>query len=283
MCHAIIKNNRARQERLNFLLTIVKFFFKTSKKSIFEGTGGSAENGSKTWSKCHFLLLYRRKRRQKVVKKCSNPGGRAGPTNRSTEPTFCKFFVFLIKIYSVVKMSTRYNVRTPTLRCKLQVIKFDLLDFMDTWTQVRPRGLSQCKCGTHSRSADNTSSLLTFFQTFKSYRFDAEFMLVVFIETATEPEKKFEGQQARVHFFITLFFTSILEESSCNLFICILNACSHKCSCICSCDFHLLDFRYIFFASMLSSHCVRFIAHTLTSVYHNTSSIYFYSSQTSFH
>ena len=50
------------------IIKLTNFFFKTSKKSIFEGTGGSAENGSKTWSKCHFLLLYRRKSGQKVGK-----------------------------------------------------------------------------------------------------------------------------------------------------------------------------------------------------------------------
>ena len=50
------------------LLTNVKLFLKMTKKSIFEGTGGSAKNSSKTWSKCHFLLLYRRKSGQKVGK-----------------------------------------------------------------------------------------------------------------------------------------------------------------------------------------------------------------------
>ena len=50
------------------LLTNVKIFLQNDKKSIFEGSGGWAQNGSKTWSKCHFLLLYRRKSGQKVGK-----------------------------------------------------------------------------------------------------------------------------------------------------------------------------------------------------------------------
>ena len=69
-----------------------------TKKSIFEGTGGSAENSSKTWSKCHFLLLYRRKRRQKVVKKCSNPGGQAGPSKWPPEAVFHKLLWFYKKL-----------------------------------------------------------------------------------------------------------------------------------------------------------------------------------------
>ena len=50
------------------LLTNVKIFLQNDKKSIFEGSGAGAKNSSKTWSKCHFLLLYRRKSGQKVGK-----------------------------------------------------------------------------------------------------------------------------------------------------------------------------------------------------------------------
>ena len=194
------------------IIKLTNFFFKTSKKSIFEGTGGSAENGSKTWSKCHFLLLYRRKSGQKVVKKCSNPGGQAGPTNRSTEPTFCKFFVLLIKIYSVVKISL-----VATFGIILWGANFKSLNltYSTSWIlgpQVRPRGLSHCKCGTHSRSANNTSSLLTFFQMFKNSSFDAETLFVVFIETAMEPGNKVWGEQARDTFLAYSILHSILGE-----------------------------------------------------------------------
>ena len=41
---------------------------KNLKKSISRGSGGRAKNSSKTWSKCHFLLLHRRKSGQKVGK-----------------------------------------------------------------------------------------------------------------------------------------------------------------------------------------------------------------------
>ena len=98
MCHAINKTHELDQSVCTLLLTNVKLFLKMTKKSIFEGSGGWAQNGSKTWSKCHFLLLYRRKRRQKVVKKCSNPGGQAGPSKWPPEAVFHKLLWFYKKL-----------------------------------------------------------------------------------------------------------------------------------------------------------------------------------------
>ena len=63
-----IKTLELDQSVCTLLLTNVKIFLQNDKKSIFEGSGGWAKNSSKTWSKCHFLLLYRRKSGQKVGK-----------------------------------------------------------------------------------------------------------------------------------------------------------------------------------------------------------------------
>ena len=63
-----IKTLELDQSVCTLLLTNVKIFLQNDKKSIFEGSGVGAKNSSKTWSKCHFLLLYRRKSGQKVGK-----------------------------------------------------------------------------------------------------------------------------------------------------------------------------------------------------------------------
>ena len=63
-----LKTFELDQSVCTLLLTNVKIFLQNDKKSIFEGSGVGAKNSSKTWSKCHFLLLYRRKSGQKVGK-----------------------------------------------------------------------------------------------------------------------------------------------------------------------------------------------------------------------
>ena len=63
-----LKTIELDQSVCTLLLTNVKIFLQNDKKSIFEGSGVGAKNSSKTWSKCHFLLLYRRKSGQKVGK-----------------------------------------------------------------------------------------------------------------------------------------------------------------------------------------------------------------------
>ena len=47
-----------------------------------------------------------------------------------------------------------------------------------------------------------------------------------------------------------------------------LNACSHKCSCVCSCDFHLLDFIVLFFTSTLQ-HFTYDRLYTISHGFHN--------------
>ena len=74
-----------------------------TKKSIFWGPGGSAENSSKTWSKVTFLLLHRRKSGQKVVKKCHFPGGRVGPSKWPPEPVFCISMRFFKNYHTQVR------------------------------------------------------------------------------------------------------------------------------------------------------------------------------------
>ena len=108
-------NHRARRERF-FIRNKKLFNFseKSVKNRVLEGQG-ECPKSQKKWSKTHFFPSVQKKNRTKSGQKVVFPGGRVGPSKCSTEPTFCKFFVLLIKIYSIVKMSTRYNVRTHTL------------------------------------------------------------------------------------------------------------------------------------------------------------------------
>ena len=110
-----IKNIELCKSVKTFWLRLCSIFLKKCQKIEFWRARGECPKSQKKWSKTHFFPSVQKKNRTKSGQKVVFPGGRAGPSKCSTEPTFCKFFVLLIKIYSIVKMSTRYNVRTHTL------------------------------------------------------------------------------------------------------------------------------------------------------------------------
>ena len=82
-----------------------------TKKSIFWGPGGSAENSSKTWSKVTFLLLHRRKSGQKVGKNCHFAGGRVGPSKWPPEAVFHNFVVVFWKTFASSNLNRSCHTR----------------------------------------------------------------------------------------------------------------------------------------------------------------------------
>ena len=95
MCHAIIKNNRARSERLNFLLALVKFFFKNSKKSIFEGTGGVQKIAQKHGQNVIFSFCTEEKEDKKWSKSAQIQGVKRDRQNGLPRQFFTNFCGFI--------------------------------------------------------------------------------------------------------------------------------------------------------------------------------------------